>query len=80
VPPAAGEAFDRINALLEDKSLIECVADLAFSERGRLDCIGFNTHGELGAHEQRYPRQADLYVCSTSEAASAPARRYLVLL
>ena len=65
---------------LEDGILVECVADLAFSEADEWIVVDFKTDSELGAHEQRYRRQAALYVRGISEATSANARGYLMLL
>ena len=65
---------------LEDQTLIECVADLAFSEAGEWTIVDFKTDGELGAQEQRYRRQVALYMRGISEATSVNARGYLMLL
>src|SRR6185312_1741602 len=69
-----------IVARLENRALVECVADLAFSEAGEWIVVDFKTDGELGAHEQRYRRQLALYVGGISDATSLPARGHLMLL
>jgi len=69
-----------IVARLEDGTLIECVADLAFSEVNDWIVVDFKTDGELGAHEQRYRRQVALYVRGISEATSANTCGHLMLL
>jgi hypothetical protein len=65
---------------LEDNTLIECVADLAFNEADEWIVVDFKTDGELGAHEQRYRRQVALYVRGISEATSTAARGHLMML
>jgi ATP-dependent helicase/nuclease subunit A len=65
---------------LEDGTLIESVADLAFSEADEWIVVDFKTDGELGAHEPRYRRQVALYVRGVSEATSSTARGHLLLL
>jgi ATP-dependent exoDNAse (exonuclease V) beta subunit len=69
-----------IVARLGNRALVECVADLAFSEAGEWIVVEFKTDGELGAHEQRYRRQLALYVGGISDATSLPARGQLMLL
>jgi ATP-dependent helicase/nuclease subunit A len=65
---------------LEDDTLIECVADLAFHDANEWIVVDFKTDGELGAHEPRYRRQVALYVRGISEATSLSARGHLMLL
>jgi len=65
---------------LEDDTLIECVADLAFNDADEWIVVDFKTDGELGAHEPRYRRQVALYVRGIAEATSATARGHLLLL
>jgi ATP-dependent helicase/nuclease subunit A len=65
---------------LDDNTLIECVADLAFNEAHEWIVVDFKTDDELGAHEQRYRRQVALYVRGISEATSTAARGHLMLL
>ena len=65
---------------LEDGTLIECVADLAFREGDKWLVVDFKTDGDFGALEQRYRRQVALYVRGISHATSTPARGYLMLL
>jgi len=65
---------------LEDGTLIECVADLAFSEANQWVVVDFKTDGELGAQEQRYRRQVALYVKGISEATSAQTVGHVMLL
>jgi len=65
---------------LEDQTLVECVADLAFHEANEWTIVDFKTDGELGAHEQRYRRQVALYVRGIAEATYAKACGHLMLL
>jgi ATP-dependent exoDNAse (exonuclease V) beta subunit len=65
---------------LEDETLVECIADLAFCEADEWVVIDFKTDGDLGAHEQRYRRQVALYVRGIGEATSAKTRGHLLLL
>ena len=65
---------------LEDQTLIECVADLAFKEANEWIVVDFKTDGDLGPHEQRYRRQVALYVRGISDATSATVRGHLMLL
>jgi len=69
-----------IVARLEDGTLIECVADLAFSEANHWLVVDFKTDGELGTHEPRYRRQVALYVRGISGATTVPTCGYLMLL
>jgi ATP-dependent helicase/nuclease subunit A len=69
-----------IVARLADGTLIECVADLAFSEANEWIVVDFKTDGELGGHEQRYRRQVALYVRGISEATSGQVRGHLMLV
>lgn len=65
---------------LEDESLVECIADLAFREADAWVVVDFKTDSELGAHEGRYRRQVALYVRGIAEATSAKARGHLLLV
>jgi len=65
---------------LEDKTLIECVADLAFQEAEGWIVIDFKTDFELESYEERYRRQVALYVQGISEATSITARGHLLRL
>jgi ATP-dependent exoDNAse (exonuclease V) beta subunit len=65
---------------LEDESLIECVADLAFREADEWVVVDFKTDGDLRAQEQGYRRQVALYVRGIAEATSSKARGHLLLL
>jgi ATP-dependent helicase/nuclease subunit A len=69
-----------IVARCEDKTLIECVADLAFREANEWIVVDFKTDGELEPHEQRYRRQVALYAKGISEASSVMARGHLLLI
>jgi ATP-dependent helicase/nuclease subunit A len=69
-----------IVARLEDQTLIECVADLAFKEAEGWIVVDFKTDFEVEVYEQRYRRQVALYVQGISEATSATARGHLLLL
>ncbi|MHB8474748.1 MAG: UvrD-helicase domain-containing protein [Steroidobacteraceae bacterium] len=65
---------------LEDQSLIECVADLAFQEAEGWIVVDFKTDFELELHEERYRRQVALYVQGIADATSATARGHLLRL
>jgi ATP-dependent exoDNAse (exonuclease V) beta subunit len=69
-----------IVARLEDETLIECVADLAFQETEGWIIVDFKTDFELELHEERYRRQVALYVQGISEATSTKARGHLLRL
>ena len=65
---------------LEDETLVECIADLAFREADGWVVVDFKTDSELSAHEGRYRRQVALYVRGIAEATSTKARGHLLLL
>lgn len=67
-----------IVARLEDQTLVECVADLAFQEAEGWIVVDFKTDVELELYEERYRRQVSLYVQGISEATSATARGHLL--
>jgi ATP-dependent exoDNAse (exonuclease V) beta subunit len=65
---------------LEDGTLIECIADLAFREGDEWVVVDFKTDSEFETNEQRYRRQVAVYVRGISDATSTPARGHLMLL
>jgi ATP-dependent exoDNAse (exonuclease V) beta subunit len=65
---------------LEDGTLLESIADLAFFEAEEWIVVDFKTDAELGAREQTYRRQVALYVRGITEATSATARGHLLLV
>ena len=69
-----------ILARLEDETLVECIADLAFRDADEWVVVDFKTDEELGPQEQRYRRQVALYVRGIAEATSEKARGLLLLL
>jgi ATP-dependent helicase/nuclease subunit A len=69
-----------IVARLEDGTLIECVADLAFNEDSDWIVVDFKTDAEIRMHEQRYRRQVALYARGISEATSTTVRAHILLL
>jgi ATP-dependent helicase/nuclease subunit A len=69
-----------IVARLEDETLVECIADLAFREADEWLVVDFKTDGELGAREQRYRRQVALYMRGISEATGSHARGHVLLV
>jgi len=58
---------------LEDGTLLECVADLAFREDGRWTVVDFKTDTELGAMAQPYKRQVALYAHGIANSTGAEA-------
>lgn len=65
---------------LEDGTLLECAADLAFREGKDWIVVDFKTDAELGLREEVYRRQVAIYVRGITAATSASARGHLLLL
>jgi len=65
---------------LEDGTLLECTADLAFREDGRWTVLDFKTDAELGTRAEGYKRQVALYARGIAEATGCEARAVLVRL
>jgi hypothetical protein len=53
---------------LDDGTLLECVADLAFREDGRWTVVDFKTDADLGVLGPSYKRQVALYARGIAEA------------
>ncbi|MGE5178200.1 MAG: UvrD-helicase domain-containing protein [Bacteroidota bacterium] len=63
---------------IDDGTLLECVADLAFREDGRWTVVDFKTDAEIGAQAESYRRQIALYARGISEATGTEARGVLL--
>jgi ATP-dependent exoDNAse (exonuclease V) beta subunit len=78
---AAGARCRRESAIvlrLEEGTLVECVADLAFRDADEWIVVDFKTDAELGQRVDSYRRQVALYVRGIAEATSTPARGHLL--
>jgi ATP-dependent helicase/nuclease subunit A len=67
-----------IVARLEDGTLVECVADLAFRDGEEWVVVDFKTDAELAGRADAYRRQVALYMRGISEATSRAARGHLL--
>jgi ATP-dependent exoDNAse (exonuclease V) beta subunit len=63
---------------LESGTLVECVADLAFEEKGSWIVVDFKTDAELGDREPGYRRQLALYSRGVAEATGAKVKAILL--
>ena len=63
---------------LEDGTLVECVADLAFRDGEEWVVVDVKTDAELADRAEAYRRQVALYVRGIAEATSRPARGHLL--
>jgi ATP-dependent exoDNAse (exonuclease V) beta subunit len=63
---------------LEDGTLLESVADLAFEEDGGWTVVDFKTDAELEGRIAGYRRQVALYAHGIAEATGRPARGVLL--
>jgi ATP-dependent exoDNAse (exonuclease V) beta subunit len=63
---------------LEDGTLIECVADLAFRDGEDWVVVDFKTDSDLEGRADAYRRQVALYVRGIAEATSRRARGHLL--
>ena len=78
---AAGAHCRRESAIilrLEDGTLVECVADLAFRDGEEWVVVDVKTDAELADRAEAYRRQVALYVRGIAEATSRPARGHLL--
>jgi ATP-dependent exoDNAse (exonuclease V) beta subunit len=69
---------------VEDGSLLEGVADLAFRETdeagARWTVVDFKTDPEIAARRAEYERQVRLYVEAVAAATGEPARGVLLVV
>ena len=65
---------------LEDGTLLECVADLAFRDENGWTVVDFNTDAEPGPRLDRYRYQVALYARGIEEATGVKARAVLMKL
>jgi ATP-dependent exoDNAse (exonuclease V) beta subunit len=63
---------------MDDGTLLEAVADLAFREDDGWVVVDFKTDAELGVREAIYRRQLALYVRAIAEATASAARGHLL--
>jgi ATP-dependent helicase/nuclease subunit A len=69
-----------ITVRLEDGTMLEGVADLAFREDDAWIVVDFKTDAELKGREEVYRRQVAHYVRGIAEATASPGRGHLMLI